>query len=86
MSKSLTVFYPSEVATFPENQLHPPDNIEGTCQQCGKCCLFYGCPLFDTDTNQCRIYENRPVGCRTWPHGQKEILEVGCDGFTQTGL
>ena len=57
--------------------------VEGACNQCGKCCIcwYYDmpdqpagipprkgwCPHLDLDTRRCRIWEERPEGCRIFP-------------------
>lgn len=86
MSKLLEVLTNHEAATLPIEQVKPPDNITGNCVQCGKCCEFYNCPLWDKVNKVCSIYNNRPVACRMWPHRQSDIMKVGCPGFTQVNL
>jgi Fe-S-cluster containining protein len=41
------------------------------------------CPLLDPDTGRCRIYENRPFGCRTHfcaaaggPYARREVVDL----------
>ena len=57
-----------------------------------KLCADGSCPMLDTETNLCRVYEARPEQCRTfpyWPHnfyGGKFKTGVRglCEGITDT--
>lgn len=57
--------------------------IVGSCNRCMECCICYyyevpdqkadvpprkgWCPQLDLETKRCRIYEDRPEGCRLFP-------------------
>lgn len=86
MSKLLAVLSLFEARTLPEKQTKPPSNIVGKCQQCGRCCTFYQCPLYNGMDKECIIHSRRPVACRIWPRREDEILETECPGYKQVGL
>jgi hypothetical protein len=86
MGKLMAVMTKEEVDNLPTEHANPPPSITGNCTKCGKCCVFFECPLWDTDKKVCLIYDQRPVACRMFPHRQVEIIDVKCLGYTQTGL
>jgi hypothetical protein len=67
-----------------------PKNLVFPCEKCGNCCrnlsnspLYkeldtgYGiCRYFDESTNECTIYENRPLICRVDEFYEKNLKSV----------
>ena len=42
--------------------------LQGGCDGCGASCnLLFRCPLWDTDSRLCTVYESRPCVCRMFP-------------------
>lgn len=48
------------------------------------------CEYFDEDTRRCKIYETRPLGCRTYPqvrHIRDNIFHIpGCGYYLEEDL
>ena len=86
MPKHLSVITADEVNTLAAEHQNPPEAITGQCNKCGKCCVWWNCPLVDPITHHCRIYENRPIVCRMFPQRKADIDNVACSGYRQTGL
>jgi len=86
MPKLLAILTDSEAQTLAETQKNTPAEITGQCQQCGRCCVLWGCPLVDPVTHKCTVYNNRPATCRMFPQKQNDIDAAKCPGFKQTGL
>jgi len=56
----------------------------GQCRRCGKCChIAHRCPFLN-GTNDCSIYERRPLQCRMFPINEKDLMVVPGCGFDFT--
>lgn len=86
MVRRINLLSPADVASLPDFQAQPPDNIKGQCSQCGKCCQSISCPALDPISLKCLIHHCRPVACRIWPQTVKDIDSVRCTGYKLTGL
>ena len=86
MSKLLAIVTNDEVNTLAAGHQTTPEVITGECRKCGKCCVWWNCPLVDPITHHCQIYNNRPIVCRMFPQRQADIDAVACDSYRQTGL
>ena len=48
------------------------------------------CPLYNKEKNECLVYQNRPLSCRTYPleyDGKNyTIVDVDCPGLNEEGM
>lgn len=50
--------------------------LSGGCQSCGASCnLLFQCPHWDESTGLCRVYEDRPNICRSFPMTPGDIRD-----------